>query len=84
MVVIKPDWADAFYGACLSSFKLGECERSLKHIERAIELTENEAKHQQKNAYVYMKAVCLKKLRRYDESLASYKLLHDIIMRTEN
>lgn len=31
-----------------------------------------------------MKAVVLKRLLRYDECLESYKLLHDIIMRTEN
>lgn len=31
-----------------------------------------------------MKSVCLKKLNRYDDSQTTYKLLHDIIMRTEN
>jgi len=31
-----------------------------------------------------MRAVCLKKLRRYQECLDTYKQLHDIIMRTEN
>lgn len=31
-----------------------------------------------------MKAVCLKKLRRYEESQSTYKELHEIIRRTEN
>ncbi|CDW75604.1 tpr repeat protein [Stylonychia lemnae] len=81
--LIKPDWSDAYYGACLSSFKLTQYDKALGFIDQAIDKL-SDMKQQQKNAYVYMKAVCLKKLRRYQDCLDTYKELHDIIMRTEN
>ena len=83
LIMIKPDWADAYYGACLTYFKMGKYEQALQRIEKGLDLIKDQ-KIMQKSPFVYMKAVCLKKLKRFEESLATYKLIHDIIMRIEN
>jgi len=60
---IKLDWADAYYGAALSAFKLGKYEETLPRVSKAIGLAEH--KSQSWYTFVYLQAVAFKKLKRY-------------------
>lgn len=36
LIKVKPDWNDAFYGASLCAFKLGDYNTALEYIESGI------------------------------------------------
>ena len=78
LIVIKPNWPSCYYGASLAAFKLKKYEKALKLVEKAILTSQSNFKDTdmarendkiQYNGSIYLKAQCLKSLKRYDEAI---------------
>ena len=65
------------YGLALSYFQIGDCLNALKVTENAIEKIGNVKKlEEEKNHFVYVRALCFKILMRQEEADKDYNWLY--------
>jgi hypothetical protein len=70
---VNPENDDSHYGIALCCFKDGDSSKAYKHVKEAIRLVKDSPSFiEDKIHLVYMKAMCLKMLKKYKESETAY------------
>jgi tetratricopeptide (TPR) repeat protein len=71
-LTVEPQNDDAHYGISLCYFKDGDAGRAYKHVQQALTNIKEENIMETKIHLIYMRALCLKHLKRYHESEKDY------------
>jgi tetratricopeptide (TPR) repeat protein len=70
---VEPDSDDAHYGISLCCLKDGDSQRAHKHIEEAIKIIKDKEEFKEDKIHLtYMRAMCLKLMKRYHQSEETY------------
>ena len=81
---VYPESDDSHYGIALCCFKDGDPSKAYKHIKEAINIVKHLPTFMEEKIHlVYMKAMCLKMLKKYKESENAYVSMNKSFNREE-